>query len=220
MFVAFPQWFNQLLEEMWPYYDKAIGKAIKEVVEPLMDEYKPPGLIKKIFFKNLTFGDAPMRAEHVWVEEKGSAHVLFEVKPAWLTKMLGGGGGGRWKDTGRESRGRGRGREVRVARGKEKAVHMHAPGCAHTHTDARTHALTCTATHRQRHTHTHTHTRARARARRHTRTQCTHTRTHAHTTHTHTHTHTERDTLARMPCVSPPRYMFMSICVVTPRSCC
>eukprot|EP00884_Botryococcus_braunii_P004597 jgi/Botrbrau1/14138/Bobra.182_3s0079.1 len=75
------EWFNRLLGELWPYYDKAIGKTIKEVVEPIMDEYKPPGLIKRIFFKNLTLGDAPMRAEHVWVEEKSSSHVLFEVQP-------------------------------------------------------------------------------------------------------------------------------------------
>lgn len=79
------QWFNRLLSELWPYYDKAIAKTVKEVVEPIMDEYKPPGLIKRIFFKNLTFGGAPMRAEHVWVEEKSSSHVLFEVRHPFPT---------------------------------------------------------------------------------------------------------------------------------------
>lgn len=65
---------------MWPYYDKAIGAAIKEAVEPMMDQYKPPGLIKKIYFSKLTFGDAPIRIDNVWVEDEGEDHVLMEVR--------------------------------------------------------------------------------------------------------------------------------------------
>jgi Ca2+-dependent lipid-binding protein len=68
-----------MLQGMWPYYDKAIGAAIKEAVEPLMDQYKPPGLIKKIYFSKLTFGDAPIRIDNVWVEDEGEDHVLMEV---------------------------------------------------------------------------------------------------------------------------------------------
>lgn len=64
---------------MWPYYDKAIGAAIKEAVEPMMDQYKPPGLIKKIYFSKLTFGDSPIRIDNVWVEDEGENHVLLEV---------------------------------------------------------------------------------------------------------------------------------------------
>ena len=44
-----------------------------------MDQYKPPGLIKKIYFKNLSFGDAPFKIENVWVEDEGEKHVLMEV---------------------------------------------------------------------------------------------------------------------------------------------
>ena len=33
----------------------------QEQVEPLMMQYKPPGLIKKIYFQKLTFGDDPFR---------------------------------------------------------------------------------------------------------------------------------------------------------------
>ena len=73
------QWLNRMLQGMWPYYDKAIGAAIKEAVEPMMEQYKPPGLIKKIYFAKLTFGDAPMRIDNVWVEDEGEQHVLLEV---------------------------------------------------------------------------------------------------------------------------------------------
>ncbi len=50
-----------------------------------MEQYKPPGLIKKIYFKNLSFGDAPFKIENAWVEDEGEKHVLLEVSPAsWL----------------------------------------------------------------------------------------------------------------------------------------
>lgn len=34
---------------------------LQEQVEPLMMQYKPPGLIKKIYFQKITFGDDPFR---------------------------------------------------------------------------------------------------------------------------------------------------------------
>lgn len=69
-----------MVQGMWPYYDKAIGAAIKEAVEPMMDQYKPPGLIKKIYFSKLTFGESPIRIDNVWVEDEGENHVLMEVR--------------------------------------------------------------------------------------------------------------------------------------------
>ena len=77
------EWLNRLLSELWPYYDKAIAKAVREAVEPIMNQYKPPGLIKKISFKTLTFGDAPFRIDNVWVEDEGEDHVLMEVAFRW-----------------------------------------------------------------------------------------------------------------------------------------
>lgn len=64
---------------MWEYYDRAIGEAIKESVEPIMDQYKPPGLVKRIFFKRITFGDSPVTIDDVWVENEGEKHILLEV---------------------------------------------------------------------------------------------------------------------------------------------
>ena len=54
-------------------------RGVQETVEPLMEQYKPPGLIKKMYFKNLSFGDAPFKIENVWVEDEGEKHVLMEV---------------------------------------------------------------------------------------------------------------------------------------------
>ena len=77
------QWLNRLVTNMWPYYDKAAGQAIREAVEPILEQYKPPGLIKRIYFKTLTFGDAPLRIDNVWMEDEGEEHVLMEAGP-WL----------------------------------------------------------------------------------------------------------------------------------------
>lgn len=56
-----------------------LANCVQETVEPLMEQYKPPGLIKKMYFKNLSFGDAPFKVENVWVEDEGEKHVLMEV---------------------------------------------------------------------------------------------------------------------------------------------
>ena len=85
---ACAQWLNRMLQGMWPYYDKAVGVAIKEAVEPMMEQYKPPGLIKRIYFSKLTFGDAPLRIDNVWVEDEGEQHVLLEVGALYI-RVLG-----------------------------------------------------------------------------------------------------------------------------------
>ncbi|KAL4853134.1 Synaptotagmin-5 [Chlorella vulgaris] len=77
------EWLNRILEKAWPYYDSAICKAIKEQVEPLMMKFKPPGLIKKIYFQKLTFGDDPFRVEGVRVDEKKRDEICIEVDYRW-----------------------------------------------------------------------------------------------------------------------------------------
>ena len=70
-----------MMGQMWQYYDRAIGQAIKECVEPIMEQYKPPGLVKKIYFKRITFGDLPITIDDVWIENEGEKHILIEVTP-------------------------------------------------------------------------------------------------------------------------------------------
>jgi hypothetical protein len=76
------KWLNSAIMQIWPYYDKAVCAMIKEQVEPIIEQYKPP-IIKRIYFKNLTFGDAPFVVEDVWVEEETKDHVLIEVSLRW-----------------------------------------------------------------------------------------------------------------------------------------
>lgn len=48
---------------MWPYYDRGVCSMVKDIVEPIMEQYRPPGIMKRIFFQELTFGEAPFRVE-------------------------------------------------------------------------------------------------------------------------------------------------------------
>jgi hypothetical protein len=34
------QWLNRLLEEVWPYYDRGVCRMVKEIVEPIMEQYR------------------------------------------------------------------------------------------------------------------------------------------------------------------------------------
>ncbi|KAL4424271.1 hypothetical protein ABPG75_001572 [Micractinium tetrahymenae] len=78
------EWLNRILEKVWPYYDEAICKLVKEQVEPLMMQYKPPGLIKKIYFQKLTFGDDPFRVEGIRVDKDTSdGEICIEVDYRW-----------------------------------------------------------------------------------------------------------------------------------------
>ncbi|KAK9868031.1 hypothetical protein WJX84_002145 [Apatococcus fuscideae] len=77
------EFLNKAMLEMWPFYDKAACAMIKQTVEPLMNDYKPPGLIKNIYFKHLTFGDAPIKIDNVWVEDEGEEHVMLEIGFRW-----------------------------------------------------------------------------------------------------------------------------------------
>lgn len=76
------EWLNKMLVELWPYYDKAICDTIKEQVEPMIAQYTPP-TFKRIFFKQLTFGDAPFRVESIHVMESRKDVVVMEVQVRW-----------------------------------------------------------------------------------------------------------------------------------------
>ena len=45
-----------------------------------MNQYKPPGLIKKIYFKKLTFGQDPFRVEGIRVNKNKTDEVEIEVR--------------------------------------------------------------------------------------------------------------------------------------------
>lgn len=76
------EWLNAILEKVWPFYDEAICAMVKQEVEPLFDQYKPPG-VKKIYFQKLSFGDAPFRVEGIRIDQTSNDQILLESDFRW-----------------------------------------------------------------------------------------------------------------------------------------
>jgi len=80
------EWLNTLIQQAWPYYDKAICDEIKSQVEPMLDEYRP-SFIKRISFAKLTFGDSPFRIEDILVHDQDpgdpNQSIEFEISFRW-----------------------------------------------------------------------------------------------------------------------------------------
>ena len=59
------EWFNTIIEEIWPFVDAAVCKKVREEVEKACDQALKSAkfAIKKVGFRQLTFGDAPFRIE-------------------------------------------------------------------------------------------------------------------------------------------------------------
>ncbi|CAG9464030.1 unnamed protein product [Pedinophyceae sp. YPF-701] len=76
-------WLNRALCAVWPYYDKAVCRQVRQQVEPILNQ-SIPGAIKRIYFQELTFGDKPLRIE-------AARSVLVEGEPALDLKIRWGG---------------------------------------------------------------------------------------------------------------------------------
>jgi Ca2+-dependent lipid-binding protein len=76
-------WLNVTLLKMWPFYDKAICQAVREALDPILEQYRPHGLIKRIYVHELTFGEAPFRIENVRVDHQSEKEICLEFDFRW-----------------------------------------------------------------------------------------------------------------------------------------
>ena len=76
------EWVNRIIAKSWPFYDAAICAEVQRQIEPLMEYYRP-AFIKRIYFKKLTFGDAPFRVEGIRVDEKTESQIQIDVDFRW-----------------------------------------------------------------------------------------------------------------------------------------
>lgn len=76
------EWLNKIVAKAWPYYDAAICEEVKHQVEPMMEQYRP-SFIKRIYFKKLTFGDAPFRIEGIRIDKQEKDRILMEMDFRW-----------------------------------------------------------------------------------------------------------------------------------------
>ncbi|KAH6554605.1 hypothetical protein KP509_1Z321500 [Ceratopteris richardii] len=52
-------WLNKFVRDLWPYLDKAICKTIKEITQPMIEEYSAKFKFDSIEFERLTLGAFP-----------------------------------------------------------------------------------------------------------------------------------------------------------------
>lgn len=55
---------------------------VQASVEPVLEQFKPP-FISRIYFKDFTFGGAPIELDNVWVDPKTRDKVILEVDMRW-----------------------------------------------------------------------------------------------------------------------------------------
>jgi len=76
------QWINKILQQTWPFYDKAICNEIRTQVEPVLETSKPP-FIHKMGFQKLTFGESPFQIDAIKMDSEADDRVEMEIDFRW-----------------------------------------------------------------------------------------------------------------------------------------
>ncbi|KGN46228.1 synaptotagmin-5 [Cucumis sativus] len=85
--ISFPvyeqvKWLNKLLSKMWPFVADAAELVIKESVEPLLEEYKPPG-ITSLKFSKLSLGSVAPKIEGIRVQSLKKGQITMDIDFRW-----------------------------------------------------------------------------------------------------------------------------------------
>ncbi|CAN6485186.1 unnamed protein product [Victoria cruziana] len=83
-FPAFDQvkWLNKQISKMWPFVAEAASIVIKESVEPVLEQYRPPG-ISSLKFKKLFLGNVPPKIEGIRVQSLKEGQITMDVDFRW-----------------------------------------------------------------------------------------------------------------------------------------
>ncbi|KAG8391721.1 hypothetical protein BUALT_Bualt01G0216600 [Buddleja alternifolia] len=83
-FPAFEQvkWLNKHLSKLWPFVADAAEAVIKESVEPLLEEYRPPG-ITSLKFSKLSLGRVAPKIEGIRVQSLKEGQITMDIDLRW-----------------------------------------------------------------------------------------------------------------------------------------
>ncbi|KAI3875258.1 hypothetical protein MKX03_011142 [Papaver bracteatum] len=81
--ISFPvydqvKWLNKELTKMWPYIADAATMLIRESVEPLLEEYRPPG-ITSMKFSKLSLGTVAPKIEGIRVQSLKKGQITMDI---------------------------------------------------------------------------------------------------------------------------------------------
>lgn len=85
--ISFPvyeqvKWINKQLGKMWPYIADAATLVLKESVEPLLEEYRPPG-ITSLKFNKLFLGTVAPKIEGIRVQSLKKGQITMDIDLRW-----------------------------------------------------------------------------------------------------------------------------------------
>ncbi|XP_028801178.1 synaptotagmin-5 [Neltuma alba] len=85
--ISFPvyeqvKWLNKLLSKLWPSVAEAGSMVIKESVEPLLEEYRPPG-ITSLKFSKLSLGNVAPKIEGIRVQSLKKGQIIMDIDFRW-----------------------------------------------------------------------------------------------------------------------------------------
>ncbi|KAK2353931.1 Calcium-dependent lipid-binding (CaLB domain) family protein [Trifolium repens] len=85
--ISFPvyeqvKWLNKLLSKLWPFVAEAATLVIRESVEPLLEEYRPPG-ITSLKFSKLSLGNVAPKIEGIRVQSLTKGQIIMDIDFRW-----------------------------------------------------------------------------------------------------------------------------------------
>ncbi|TVU39434.1 hypothetical protein EJB05_12853 [Eragrostis curvula] len=85
--VSFPQyeqvkWLNKHLGKLWPFVAQAATAVVKESVEPLLDDYRPPG-IKSLKFSKFSLGNVSPKIEGIRIQNLQPGQIIMDIDFRW-----------------------------------------------------------------------------------------------------------------------------------------
>ncbi|CAI9765202.1 unnamed protein product [Fraxinus pennsylvanica] len=85
--ISFPvfeqvKWLNKQLSKLWPFVADAAEAIIKDSVEPLLEEYRPPG-ITSMKFSKLSLGTVAPKIEGIRVQSLKKGQITMDIDLRW-----------------------------------------------------------------------------------------------------------------------------------------
>ncbi|KAF8032429.1 hypothetical protein BT93_D1370 [Corymbia citriodora subsp. variegata] len=85
--ISFPvfeqvKWLNKQLSKLWPFIADAATVVIRESVEPLLEDYRPPG-ITSLKFNKLSLGTVAPKIEGIRVQSLKKGQIIMDIDFRW-----------------------------------------------------------------------------------------------------------------------------------------
>ncbi|XP_038974602.1 synaptotagmin-5-like [Phoenix dactylifera] len=76
------KWLNKQLSKLWPFIADAATMVIKDSVEPLLEDYRPPG-ISSLKFTKLSLGNVAPKIEGIRVQSLKKGQITMDIDFRW-----------------------------------------------------------------------------------------------------------------------------------------